>query len=87
MFPALARYLPLYLSDTGRVEALSTDEPLEQKAHLGSETILGLVMAHEVGHLLLGSHSHSTSGIILASWQRQELTAAGKGALAENSRS
>ena len=28
MFPALAHYLPLYLSDTGKVEALSTDEPL-----------------------------------------------------------
>ena len=38
MFPALARYLPPNLSDTGRVEALSTDEPLVMQL----QGILGL---------------------------------------------
>jgi len=55
--------------------------PIEQEAHLRTETVLGLVMAHEVGHLLLGSKSHSASGIMRAHWQRQELSAAGEGAL------
>jgi len=55
--------------------------PIAQEAHLSSENILGLVFAHELGHLLLGTNSHSASGIMRATWQRQELSAAGKGAL------
>ena len=55
--------------------------PIEQEVRLSAETILGLAMAHEVGHLLLGSNSHSSSGIMRARWQRQELFAAGKGTL------
>ena len=35
--------------------------------------ILGYVMAHEVGHLLLGSNSHSGVGIMRAHWQGEEL--------------
>jgi len=54
---------------------------IEQEGHLNAETILGLAMAHEIGHLLLGSNSHSSSGIMRAKWQRQELFAAGKGTL------
>jgi hypothetical protein len=55
--------------------------PIAQEAHLSPEIILGLVFAHELGHLLLGTNSHSASGIMRATWQRQELSAAGKGAL------
>jgi len=55
--------------------------PIAQEAHLSPETILGLVFAHELGHLLLGDSSHSASGIMRATWQRPELSAAGKGAL------
>jgi len=55
--------------------------PIEQEARLSSGAILGLVIAHELGHLLLGSNSHSFSGIMRASWQRPELSAARKGAL------
>jgi hypothetical protein len=29
---------------------------------------LGHVMAHEVGHLLLGAHSHSRTGLMSADW-------------------
>ncbi len=32
-------------------------------------TILGCVMAHELGHLLLGSNSHSDKGIMLPRWE------------------
>lgn len=55
--------------------------PIAQEAHLSSAIVLGLVFAHELGHLLLGTNSHSASGIMRATWQRQELFAAGKGAL------
>jgi hypothetical protein len=33
-------------------------------------TMLGNVIAHEMGHLLLGRKSHSPSGIMSANWQR-----------------
>ena len=32
--------------------------------------ILGHIIAHELGHLLLGRNSHSESGIMSANWQR-----------------
>ena len=45
------------------------------------EVILGLVIAHELGHLLLGKHTHSVSGLMQArlgseevKWGRQVLT-------------
>jgi hypothetical protein len=30
-------------------------------------------MAHEIGHLLLGSNSHSATGIMRAQWSRKDL--------------
>jgi predicted aspartyl protease len=35
--------------------------------------ILGCVMAHELGHLLLGSNSHSNKGIMLPRWKVNEV--------------
>jgi hypothetical protein len=35
--------------------------------------ILGHVMAHEIGHLLLGAHAHSSWGIMAPKWHNQEL--------------
>jgi len=32
-------------------------------------TILGIVMAHELGHLLLGFNAHSAAGIMRAQWR------------------
>lgn len=55
--------------------------PVEQEVHLSSGTILGLAIAHELGHLLLGTKSHSDSGIMRAVWQKPELSGARKGAL------
>ena len=37
--------------------------------------LLGHVMAHEVGHLLLGLNSHSMSGIMRGYWDSEELKA------------
>jgi len=33
-----------------------------------TSTLLGCVIAHELGHLLLGAHGHSLGGIMKASW-------------------
>jgi hypothetical protein len=35
-------------------------------------TILGCVIAHELGHLLLGTHGHSITGIMKASWDSEQ---------------
>jgi hypothetical protein len=35
--------------------------------------ILASVMAHEIGHLLLGSNAHAISGIMRAHWEPREL--------------
>jgi hypothetical protein len=35
-------------------------------------TILGRVMAHEIGHLLLGTNSHAPTGLMKASWHLRD---------------
>jgi hypothetical protein len=54
---------------------------LQMKNHLGAATILGHVMAHELGHLLLGTNSHSNDGLMRARWNPGELAQAAKGNL------
>jgi hypothetical protein len=36
-------------------------------------TLLGHAMAHELGHLLLGSNSHSLTGLMRANWRTNDL--------------
>jgi hypothetical protein len=43
--------------------------------------ILGHVMAHEMGHLLLPANSHSRSGVMHADWDSQQLLRMVKGLL------
>jgi hypothetical protein len=43
--------------------------------------ILGHVIAHEIAHLLLGTNSHSPSGIMQGRWQAPELIRANKAQL------
>ena len=43
--------------------------------------ILGHALAHEIGHLLLGAHSHTVNGIMRASWKRKDLINASMGGL------
>ena len=40
--------------------------------------LLGRAMAHEIGHLLLGAHSHSSTGIMRAFWSGEELSLAAR---------
>ena len=44
-------------------------------------SLLGHAAAHEIGHLLLGNHSHSTAGIMHAHWSAQELVGGKRGGL------
>jgi hypothetical protein len=57
---------------------------VEQLARGGDATravILGHAMAHELGHLLLGSNSHAPMGLMRAKWTRQDLQLATIGEL------
>jgi hypothetical protein len=59
-------------------------EPIQQfqeETHASSSVILGHAMAHELGHLLLGTNSHSPSGLMRAHWTREDLAKASKGNL------
>jgi hypothetical protein len=54
---------------------------LEQVPAIQRANVLGYLMAHEVGHLLLPVQSHSPSGIMRARWSRAELELAQQGRL------
>jgi len=56
-------------------------QQLEEETHVSPSIILGHAMAHELGHLLLGTNSHSESGLMRAHWTREDLTNASKGKL------
>jgi hypothetical protein len=46
---------------------------LHANSNLDLGGILGSVIAHEIGHLLLGSNAHAISGIMRAHWESSEL--------------
>ncbi len=54
---------------------------LERTGYIREQEILAAAMAHEIGHLLLGSNSHSRAGIMRAKWNRDELELARLGRL------
>jgi hypothetical protein len=43
--------------------------------------VLGCLMAHEIGHLLLGPNAHSLTGIMQRDWRRSQLNLALRGEL------
>jgi hypothetical protein len=43
--------------------------------------ILGAAMAHEIGHLMLGSEQHSPTGMMRETWLSSDLSAASQGLL------
>ena len=55
-------------------------QELAQRRRLG-HALLADVMTHEIGHLLLGSTSHSASGIMCAHWNYEELRNVSEGAM------
>jgi hypothetical protein len=60
---------------------LSPAQELHAERNLGLADVLGHVMAHEMGHLLLGLHAHSPMGIMRARWEGAELRKLGAGNL------
>lgn len=50
-----------------------------ESVHAGD--LLGFVIAHELGHLLLGRNSHSATGLMAPVWQASEVRMASQGIL------
>lgn len=65
----------------GRVQAMRDQYP-----KISFASLLGCVIAHEIGHLLLGEHSHSNTGLMQAQWQFEQLQKIAMGSLLFNSR-
>jgi hypothetical protein len=53
----------------------------EQDRSISLPRLLGCVLAHEIGHLLLGEHSHSRNGLMQAQWQFEQLRKIARGNL------
>jgi hypothetical protein len=56
-------------------------EKLHEGWHIDIATLLAHVIAHEVGHLLLGEHAHAEFGIMRPKWQGEELRSIAMGGL------
>jgi hypothetical protein len=56
-------------------------EKLHEDWHIDIATLLANVIAHEVGHLLLGQHAHAELGIMRSKWQGEELRSIAMGGL------
>jgi hypothetical protein len=73
----------LVLNGSGRIASVFHDRSAElEKRNLAGRTeILGAMMAHEIGHLLLGENSHARDGIMRAVWDEAELRLIAQGRL------
>jgi len=65
----------------GNLASVSYRWVREEAAAVGAKPseILGVAAAHEIGHLLLGSQSHSQSGIMRARWTSEDFQRAPMG--------
>ena len=52
-----------------------------KKEECDTGLMLGATMAHEIGHLLLGSNAHSARGVMRARLKREEVGQAARGDL------
>jgi hypothetical protein len=48
-------------------------EKMHRESGESPARLLGTVAAHEIGHLLLGSHAHSPMGLMSARWREEDL--------------
>jgi hypothetical protein len=48
---------------------------LVRRLHVDHATLLGRTIAHEIGHLLLATNTHGTSGLMRELWSPEELAA------------
>ena len=56
-------------------------EPLGQSGEISVSALLGHAMAHEIGHVLLGTTEHSPDGIMKARWGKPDYQRAAMGFL------
>jgi hypothetical protein len=74
-----------YLSDdgTGCYADLFFDRAqlIHEISHISVAAILGHGVAHEIGHLLLGTNSHAPTGLMRARWQPADLADASQARL------
>ncbi len=56
-------------------------EKLHAEWRTGIASVLGHVMAHEIGHLLLGTNAHSRTGIMCSNWHGKELKSISMGTM------
>ncbi|HKD50905.1 MAG TPA: hypothetical protein VKB90_08915 [Candidatus Acidoferrum sp.] len=56
-------------------------QQLQEETQVSPSVVLGHAMAHELGHLLLGTNSHSSSGLMRSHWTGEDLARASKGNL------
>jgi len=56
-------------------------EQIHEISQVNLATILGHAVAHELGHLLLGTNSHAPTGLMRARWQPADIASASKGTL------
>ena len=54
---------------------------IHQSSQVSVATLLGHGIAHEIGHLLLGTNSHAPAGLMRARWQPADLASASRGRL------
>lgn len=68
----------------GTVANIFSDRARElvNRRRIAFGVMLGHLMAHELGHLLLGTGSHSSTGIMHAPWQHKELDMLSRGLMA-----
>jgi hypothetical protein len=74
-FAVAPTYASLYYESAQRLVQTETD------ASSNISMILGCLMAHEIGHLLLGEGQHTASGIMQASWDILQVQNALRGTL------
>ena len=56
-------------------------QQIHETSQINVAIILGLGLAHELGHLLLGTNSHALTGIMCPRWQPTDLANASQGRL------
>jgi hypothetical protein len=63
-------------TDRGWLATAYSDRVTSAAVRVGVDagTLLGLVISHELGHLLLGSGYHGWSGVMRADWSEEQLT-------------
>ena len=64
-----------------RIARFCSHEILHDGGSVALPELLGNVIAHEIGHLLLGLHAHSSFGIMCPIWTDQELWRGERGML------